>query len=191
MPTLNKKFSTAASQLGHTIPNVDEGFWNFYRNVSSGKGSTIQIPVEFMKGEQTVATCRVEMLGSPLDLQWVALKLALTDRTVDWDAVKMNHSSLIPRVTAEDRMAQNDVAAAYDSAGSTIFETAIAFDNHIRAIDPSAQSPAEIGERFRAAQAAFAAGVVKSAHAIHRDGASTSLKSWMKSIRQRIGRAPK
>ncbi|AEP09156.1 hypothetical protein [Micavibrio aeruginosavorus] len=191
MPTLNKKFSTAASQLGHTIPNVDEGFWNFYRNVSLGKGSTIQIPVEFMKGEQTVATCRVEMLGSPLDLQWVALKLALTDRTVDWDAVKMNHSSPIPWATAEDRMAQNDVAAAYDSAGSTIFETAMAFDGHIRAIDPSAQSPAEIGERFRAAQAAFAAGVVKSAHAIHRDGPGNGLTFWMNSIRQRISRTPK
>ena len=191
MPSLNKKFRTAASQLGHTIPNVDEGFWNFYRNISLGKGTTIQIPVEFMKGEQTVATCRVEMLGSPLDLQWLALKLALTDRTVDWDAVKMNHSSPIPRVTAEDRIAQSDVATAYDSAGSTIFETAMAFDGHIRAIDPSAQSPAEIGERFRAAQAAFAAGIVKSAHTIHRDSPASGLTSWMNSIRQRIGRTPK
>lgn len=155
------------------------------------KGSTIHIPVEFLKGDQTVATYKVEMLGGPLDLQWVALKLTLAERAMDWDAVKMNHSSPIPRATAEDRMAQNAVAAAYDTAGSTIFETAMAFDNHIRAIDPVAQSPAEVGERFRAAQAAFAAGIVKSAHTIHRDNTAHSLRSWMKSIRQNIGWKPK
>ncbi len=163
MGKIDAKFRKAASDIGHVIPDVDDPFWNFYRNVSMSPKPDIAIPVTFLNGKDGVATAHFRSLGSPYDLQGLAVdqtvkSLHIRNPGLKWTALSVNHSPPIPAHQLDQWLARNPLVQSASLAAPSLFAAFTCFSETLRGLHTDLPL-ADIRATLKQAQNDFVAAV--------------------------------
>lgn len=168
---LKNKFQIAAQFLEPFIPDVDERFWNFYRNtlppISNG-GEPLSIPFSFYKDGHEIASAEFHCMPSSLHLAQFSLRLVLEETgDFDWDTVRINGINRFSKEEIEAHRHQlmtNVKKAAHTKSYKDAFLTFM--KDTASVFDPNSKSLQEMREEYESLQAAFTEALTYHVHEI-------------------------
>lgn len=163
MGTSSAKFQKAAQDLGHVLPRIDDPFWNFYRNVAQNPNPAITIPVMFYQGDAVVAQANFICLGSPYQLNRLAIdqtlqSLKTKNPSLQWDSISANGG---PKCTpAEIAEFQADpLLRAGANRTTSLFATLEHLMEDLHRMKPGATDPETLRKQYDQAKNAFVSSV--------------------------------
>lgn len=141
MGQLDAKFRKAARDIGSIIPDIDDPFWNFYRNITQTTTPDIRIPVIFYDGETIVAAADFRCLGSPYSLRNLALdqtikSLKQKNPALQWSAVSASHGTKIPAADVTEILARDPVVQAAATPPRKLIDALMDFAQALKTLSP-------------------------------------------------------
>lgn len=190
MGNVAAKFETMAAALRDTMPRVDDPFWNFYHNsVVPGHVKIIEIPIVFLKGDESIAEARFRCLGSPRQLASTALARTIAQHpALDWDAVKINYGPSTPREQAEAKMKADPMVAYSDYKLTSAVSLMNEFNLNMDGIDFKTASSAQLRAMLEDNHAKVAGRICGGAHEVEWTTGGPARGGFMSGLRKMLGR---
>lgn len=164
--SVRARFQKMADDVRLIIPEVDDPFWNFYRNsLSGGARQPAAIRIVFKRNDREVADATFQCLPSPQQLAWVALDRTLaTHPRLRWDSVAINNGTAISREKAMGAVNADPLVRHARSPARSAFDLLTQFNRALQAIDIQQAAPDAVRQAYGDAKARFAAHVCAAAY---------------------------
>jgi hypothetical protein len=163
MGAMDAKFQKAAQDLGHVLPRIEDPFWNFYRNVAQDPKPAITIPVVFYKGGAVVAQANFICLGSPYQLNLLAIdqtiqNLKTHNPSLQWDSVNANGGEKLTAAQIAALQADPLLRASANRATS-LFAAIEHLMEDLHRMKPGTTDPETLRKEYEQAKTAFVSSV--------------------------------